>query len=455
MSTLTPNYGLIVPEGTDTVEQVRADYATNLNTIDGIGGGGSGGHTIIDPNGTSMAQEAGLQFTGSVTVSDDSVNGKTVVNITGGGGSNLIIDAQIYSDDEKIIGIWRNNKPLYQKTIDLGQFVNNSTKTVAHNIPDIDLSGIAKAEGIIYNANSNYSMPLPRVHDGSTNNQIFYEITATSIVIYSQNLANASNFTGRLTIQYTKTTDVAGSGGYEAYGFSPVIYSETERVIGVWRDNKPLYQKTVNFGSLPANNGSKNVAHGISDLETLVNAIFVVQSSTQYRTLPNVSRGNVSNQTMWYMTATDVYVLAGNNADVGSSFSGYITIQYTKTTDVAGSGDYNTLEVPTVHYSTSEQVIGTWIDGKPLYQKTVPFTASSGGYKNVATGITDFDTIFVQEAFIKYSNGVAVLSSYKPSVDANEFVGLIGSSGSFDYRCGNNLNNGDGSVTLKYTKTTD
>ena len=41
MSTLTPNYGLIVPDGTDTVEQVRADYATNLNKIDGIGGGGS------------------------------------------------------------------------------------------------------------------------------------------------------------------------------------------------------------------------------------------------------------------------------------------------------------------------------------------------------------------------------------------------------------------------------
>lgn len=41
MSTLTPNYRLIVPESTDTVEQVRADYATNLGLIDNISGGGS------------------------------------------------------------------------------------------------------------------------------------------------------------------------------------------------------------------------------------------------------------------------------------------------------------------------------------------------------------------------------------------------------------------------------
>lgn len=42
------------------------------------GGGGSGGHTIINPSGTSMAQEDGLQFVG-FEVSDDAVNQRTVV----------------------------------------------------------------------------------------------------------------------------------------------------------------------------------------------------------------------------------------------------------------------------------------------------------------------------------------------------------------------------------------
>lgn len=43
---------------------------------------GGSGHVILNPAGTSMAQEDNLQFTGSsITIIDDSVNGKTVVNI--------------------------------------------------------------------------------------------------------------------------------------------------------------------------------------------------------------------------------------------------------------------------------------------------------------------------------------------------------------------------------------
>ena len=47
-----------------------------------------------------------------------------------------------------------------------------------------------------------------------------------------------------------------------------------------------------------------------------------------------------------------------------------ITIQYTKTTDTAGSGTWTPQGVPAVHYSTAEHVIGTWVDGKTLYEKT-------------------------------------------------------------------------------------
>lgn len=45
------------------------------------GGGGSGGHTILDNDGTALAQEDDLQFAGTYS-EDDSTNGKTVVNIT-------------------------------------------------------------------------------------------------------------------------------------------------------------------------------------------------------------------------------------------------------------------------------------------------------------------------------------------------------------------------------------
>lgn len=82
MSTLTPNYNLEKPDSTDDFKDFRESYNDNMDIIDqNLGGGGSGGHTIIDPSGTSMPQEDGLQFTGKVTVSDDGVNQKTVVDI--------------------------------------------------------------------------------------------------------------------------------------------------------------------------------------------------------------------------------------------------------------------------------------------------------------------------------------------------------------------------------------
>ena len=42
---------------------------------------GGGGHTILDDNGTSLAQESNLQFRGAYS-HDDSTNGKTVVEVT-------------------------------------------------------------------------------------------------------------------------------------------------------------------------------------------------------------------------------------------------------------------------------------------------------------------------------------------------------------------------------------
>ena len=52
-----------------------------------------------------------------------------------------------------------------------------------------------------------------------------------------------------------------------------------------------------------------------------------------------------------------------------ANFRGF-TIFYTKTADTAGQGSWTTDGTPAHHYSTTEKVIGTWIDGKPLYERT-------------------------------------------------------------------------------------
>lgn len=83
MATYTTNYHLEKPDSTDDFKDFRASYNDNMDIIDQNlgGGGGGGGHTIIDENGNTMPQEDDLQFTGKVSVTDDNVNQKTVVDV--------------------------------------------------------------------------------------------------------------------------------------------------------------------------------------------------------------------------------------------------------------------------------------------------------------------------------------------------------------------------------------
>lgn len=88
MATYTPNLNLEKPDSSDAFGNFRASYNDNMDKIDANIGSG-GGHTIVDENGSNMPTEGKLQFTGGVTVTDDNVNGVTVVNVTGGGGGSV------------------------------------------------------------------------------------------------------------------------------------------------------------------------------------------------------------------------------------------------------------------------------------------------------------------------------------------------------------------------------
>jgi len=447
MSTLTPNYNLIKPDSSDPFGDFRSDYNDNLDIIDANlgGGGGSGGHTIIDPNGTDMTQRTGLQFTGNVSVSDDGVNDKTVVDILGG--SNLILDAKIFSTEEKQVGVWTNQKPLYQKTVYYAGGVNGNV-TFAHGISDIDeivsVDGIAKDTDIVGDF-----IPFARIRSDSLNIGIS-DVTLTNVIYYVP-----SQFGGRIvdiyvTILYTKTTDSAGSGGYQAYGFTPVIYSDVERVIGVWRDNKPLYQKTL---ILRENGVDLYTYSGNSYLNCLPNDIEFINIVEMFMPRSGGDAGYVDvrnnyNEVQVVPNISNQSIYLHDNHNPTDTI---LTIQYTKTTDVAGSGDYNTYGVPTVHYSTSEQVIGTWIDGKPLYQMTIQFTSSSGtGWTDYAHGISDIDTAVSVIGYVKDSSGSIYSDGGSGDLEfalGRTYISFYTNSGYFS--------SSDVFATVQYTKTTD
>ena len=168
-------------------------------------------------------------------------------------------------------------------------------------------------------------------------------------------------------------------GGKDYY--NPVIYSTNERLIGVWADNKPLYQKTVVFGSVSGTAASLplNIAN--------VDLIFLCADASSVNgacPLSYVTGSNYNNNIGGF------FDVAANNTNfeirIGSSMAGHIdsviiTAQYTKTTDTAGSAPYNNYGVPTVRYSTDEQIIGLWTDGKPLYRRVFNLNQSISNYQ--------------------------------------------------------------------------
>ena len=111
-----------------------------------------------------------------------------------------------------------------------------------------------------------------------------------------------------------------------------------------------------------------------------------------------------------------------------------------------------------VNYSTTEQQIGTWIDGKPLYQKTYSFNLpTTAGYSDIVidSSIENMGNIFIENGFIFYNNNMYV--SINTKIDDTQWTiiwvntalkCIRGAAGSTYY----------GSpcfLTIKYTKITD
>ena len=179
------------------------------------GTGSGGGHTILDTDGTAVAQEKNLQFTG-LSVTDDSTNEITEVVGEGlnadsiddiAGATSLVPavvigDANNYSTNEKIVGKWVDGKPIYQKTFNFGTLPNTNIKSVTHGI--LNLSKIISIQGFAFYNTSIIFISLPFSHP-TTNYNISINIDETNINVITG--SDRSGWSGYITLCYTKTTD--------------------------------------------------------------------------------------------------------------------------------------------------------------------------------------------------------------------------------------------------------
>ena len=196
----------------------------------GSGGGGTGGHTIIDENGNSMTARAGLQFFGAVEVTDDSANNRTLVEVLGGDFYNPVI----YSTEEREVGVWTDGKPLYQKTCQIASNTSvGAWTTVTLTSPISNPENIIKAE---FNDGSPSGYGQKTYLFRADNENVQIKTTDGSSTTF--------NAGWHFTLWYTKTTDVAGSGSWTPQGVPAVHYSTNEHIIGTWND-ETLYENTI------------------------------------------------------------------------------------------------------------------------------------------------------------------------------------------------------------------
>ena len=107
-----------------------------------------------------------------------------------------------------------------------------------------------------------------------------------------------------------------------------------------------------------------------------------------------------------------------------------------------------------VNYSLTEQVVGTWINSKPVYQKTFYSTSAMSAYVAITHGISNLGLLIKTDCVIRASN----LSNQIPILTDQNNAEVVITPTKIEIYLNNdfvNVCNGGYIVTLQYTKTTD
>lgn len=126
-------------------------------------------------------------------------------------------------------------------------------------------------------------------------------------------------------------------------------------------------------------------------------------------------------------------------------------------TRMQNNGTWNNWTIISGEYSTNEKIIGTWIDGKPIYRKTFTFTTPSGNQDyTINTNISNIGTVISCTGGIIASNGSLI-----PIPTAIDFSGTIYATslrvyqGNIYYKGNSSYGNSQAYAVIEYTKTTD
>lgn len=222
-------------------------------------------------------------------------------------------------------------------------------------------------------------------------------------------------------------------------GNIPTNYSTEEKTIGTWTDGKPLYQKTILLNSIVF--GSYQYIQLDSAVEAKRIEGVIYRTNNRADNLDNYGVDDYYKHSISVRPSGIEYNISSIYADGWKSMM--ITIQYTKTSDSATTvpvGDAS-------YYTTDERIVGRWIDGKPLYQKTLVLNSekeigNTWDWTSIGVSAGDIDFYISAKAYNSdgtfWNVNAATISGYI-AIQTERNVDTI----TVKY------------ITIQYTKTTD
>ena len=386
------------------------------------------------------------------------------ISSTGGGGSSVSYAGSLpqgYGDTIGIITIDGVQYPIKTRNLIQGSNINIEQDMSTGNLT---ISSTAQGTHVEANPGGTPTDTLDtigingtvyEIEGGGSGNVADVYVNGTSVLdandiaqVFSHEEITESNYDNLPSTKFSdnhmyliKEAGTPPTGEY----YNPIIYSEEEREVGVWIDNKPLYKKSYILQSLIViNNNGTNINSYIDNVATIEQ----ITNAEAYNSLANLQTSNI-------FVAISKNNLHAYCAEAGSF--NIITLWYTKTTDVAGSGSYTTLGVPAHHYDGNEKVVGTWF-GETLYEKTIHITEASEVETNQYTTeiqSLNADKVFLVNGRVKLgsiANGAWVNSPYYNSANYNTSIGVTNTEITV---VATRWNYTEVELTIQYTKSAD
>jgi hypothetical protein len=151
-------------------------------------------------------------------------------------------------------------------------------------------------------------------------------------------------------------------------------------------------------------------------------------------------------------TQIEVYDIQLEQGPTATEFEEYVDKEiYVKNDNGAYDKFYD--ETNLENYSTEEQRIGTWINGKPLYRKVISFGAlNNASLKGIAHNISKLETMVTLKGYATNGNSFLPLPFVYEN-DSTKSIRLYADKTSIYIASGADRTTFNAYVTLEYTKT--